>query len=416
MSRNWKKGCIHCHTLWSDGLPLPEMVILKYQELGYDFVCLSDHNLFQNLDDVWMPLHYKNEDWPPDLYYEEYERAIAAIPGAIETRQIGFRTFVHLSTFAQLKARYHRPGTFLLFPGEELTDVSVSFGEKIRKYDLHVNVFNVAENLPCPSEGTDKDILRQIIDNYNAVAKEGSFLMVNHPWCHVWDVDPRLLIDNPEIRHFEICNNGSNDMPDNWIYDREQYWDFILAHRLAQGNGILYGVASDDAHYYDDASRGKHTCCGSGWIMVDSQDGLTEQNIASSLKNGEFYPSNGVYLNDIAFDVGTGTLDVDVKAETGVKYRIDFIATKRDFDTKMKIREFPHENPIRCRTRPVIPEGIGEIVSSVNGTSASYTMEHDDLYVRALITSSRPSMFRTPHYPRFESAWTQPYPNNGLGR
>ena len=411
MVRHWKKGCIHCHTLWSDGLSLPEMVIRKYQELGYDFLCLSDHNLFQDQDDVWLPVHYTSEDWPPDLLYEEYNRAVAAFPGAIETRRLGFRTFARLSTFEQLKAKFHRPGKFLLFPGEELTNVAVSFGEETRKYDLHVNVFNVAKDLPLPSEGTDMDILRAIIGNYNEVANEGSFLMVNHPWTRAWDVDPRLLIDTPEIRHFEICNNGSNDMPDEWIYGREQYWDFVLAHRLAKGNSILYGVASDDAHYYDDESRGRHTCCGSGWLMVDCQGELTERNIASSLKNGNFYPSNGVILNDISFDSGTGTLSVDVQAEPDVKYRIDFITTKKNFDRRIELKEFPLENPIRRRTRPVIPEGIGEIVASVEGASASYAMESDDLYVRALITSNRPGMLKIPQYPRFESAWTQPYQN-----
>lgn len=411
MLKHWKKGCIHCHTLWSDGLALPEMAIMKYQELGYDFLCLADHNLFQDQDDVWMPVHSKNGDWPPDLYYDEYDRAMAAIPDAIETRRLGFRTFVHLSTFAQLKERYHRPGRFLLFPGEELTDVAVSFEEETRKYDLHVNVFNIAKDLPCPDKGTDKDILHAIIDNYNEVANEGSFLMVNHPWSRVWDVDPRLLIDTPEIRHFEICNNGSNDMPEEWIYNREQYWDFVLAHRLAKGNGIIYGVASDDAHYYDDAYRGKHTCCGSGWLMVDCMGELTEQNIASSLKNGNFYSSNGVYINDIEFNARTGTLEVNVQAEPGLKYRIDFITTKKNFDRHMELKEFTLDNAIRCRTRPVIPEGIGRIASSVDGTSASYAMESDDLYVRALITSNRPGMLKAPHYPRFESAWTQPYPN-----
>lgn len=411
MARNWKKGSLHCHTLWSDGRSLPEMAILKYQELGYDFVCLSDHNLFQNLDDMWLPLHAENDDWPPDFSYQEYLRTEKAIPDQLVTKQIGFRTFVHLTRFENLKAEYHKPGKFLLFPGEEITVIAVGFGEKDRKYDMHVNVFNVAKNFPCPTEGTDRDILHTIMENYNAAANEDSFLMMNHPFSRVWDIDPRLLMDTPEIRHFEICNNGSLDMPEGWIYDREQYWDFVLAHRLVKGNGILYGAASDDAHYYDERHRNKNCYCGSGWVMVDCQGELTERNIASSLKAGNFYASSGVFLNDVVFDPATGTLEVDVKAEPGVNYRIDFITTKRDFDRSMVLKEFPMEKTFRSRTRPVIPEGIGKTACSVNGTHGSYTMAPDDLYVRALITSDRPGMFQTPHQPRFETAWTQPHPN-----
>src|SRR6185436_5380373 len=40
----WWKGNLHTHSLWSDGDDYPEMVVAWYQERGYQFLCLSDHN------------------------------------------------------------------------------------------------------------------------------------------------------------------------------------------------------------------------------------------------------------------------------------------------------------------------------------------------------------------------------------
>ena len=37
MKNNWKKGALHCHTLWSDGNTLPETAIKMFMDEGYDF-------------------------------------------------------------------------------------------------------------------------------------------------------------------------------------------------------------------------------------------------------------------------------------------------------------------------------------------------------------------------------------------
>ena len=53
---HWKKGALHTHTLWSDGCSIPELAIKIYRQEGYHFVCLSDHNLFQDDPNFWMPV------------------------------------------------------------------------------------------------------------------------------------------------------------------------------------------------------------------------------------------------------------------------------------------------------------------------------------------------------------------------
>ena len=47
---NWYKGNLHTHSLWSDGDDYPEMIMKWYQEHGYHFVSLSDHNILAEGD------------------------------------------------------------------------------------------------------------------------------------------------------------------------------------------------------------------------------------------------------------------------------------------------------------------------------------------------------------------------------
>src|SRR5262249_2942167 len=37
------RGNLHCHSTRSDGRIEPEQVAAAYSDLGYDFICLSDH-------------------------------------------------------------------------------------------------------------------------------------------------------------------------------------------------------------------------------------------------------------------------------------------------------------------------------------------------------------------------------------
>lgn len=411
--RKWKKGCLHCHTLWSDGRSLPEMVLRRYRDDGYDFVCLSDHNLIQNRNDLWLPLHLENNDWPPDLSYEEFQRTESMLPGCVETKQIGIRTFVHLKPFKQLKNEFEEAGRFLVIPGEEITIIAVNFGEEGKSYDLHLNIFNLEYEFSVPREGSAGKLIRHVLEQYAAAAMgrpgKNSFLMLNHPFYRVWDVDPRLLIDFPEIRIFEICNCGSSQMPEDWICDREKYWDFILAHRLKNGKSILYGAASDDAHFYDSEKTAVPGTSGTGWIMVDCPKEFTPEAVSRSILRGDFYASCGVLLKNVAFDQAKGRLMIEVDPEPGIEYRIDFITTKNDFDSSIRLKEYPMNPEIYTRTRPVIPDDVGTVAKTVNGIKGTYTLKEDDLYVRALITSNKPGLIKNHFYPLFQSAWSQPF-------
>ena len=45
---NWYKGNLHCHTTDSDGRLTPQEVVDLYRSAGYDFLAISDHNIFSD--------------------------------------------------------------------------------------------------------------------------------------------------------------------------------------------------------------------------------------------------------------------------------------------------------------------------------------------------------------------------------
>ena len=49
--KKWFKGNLHTHTTNSDGDTAPEHVAEWYEENGYDWLCLTDHNHLTILDD-----------------------------------------------------------------------------------------------------------------------------------------------------------------------------------------------------------------------------------------------------------------------------------------------------------------------------------------------------------------------------
>jgi hypothetical protein len=47
----WLRGNLHAHTTRSDGVLSPQAVIDKYAGLGYDFLAISDHDIFTSAED-----------------------------------------------------------------------------------------------------------------------------------------------------------------------------------------------------------------------------------------------------------------------------------------------------------------------------------------------------------------------------
>ena len=144
----WKKGQLHSHTLWSDGRSFPEEAVYSYKQLGFDFLCLSDHNIFQeDEENVYLPLRGDEGHWPPCATLERYQRLCELFGEDVcRTRQLSYRTFVRLTPFQELEARFKEEGRFILIPGSEIT--WNTWTDEGILHDCHANVLNIAATLP----------------------------------------------------------------------------------------------------------------------------------------------------------------------------------------------------------------------------------------------------------------------------
>jgi hypothetical protein len=141
------------------------------------------------------------------------------------------------------------------------------------------------------------------------------------------------------------------------------------------------------------------------------------------MEAGDFYASNGLEFNDIRFDRSTGSLAVDVKPQPGKRIVIRFYGTKKGFGTTVgagkeyrlddlavqKGKKLPKWAEGKCRTIREFSDDIGIVLKEVKGTKASYTLQRDDLYVRAkaFVLTKLGNEDTIPHYT--DVAWTQPY-------
>ncbi|MDD2597657.1 MAG: hypothetical protein PHO37_00320 [Kiritimatiellae bacterium] len=413
----WYRGNLHMHTYWSDGKAFPEQAISIYKNLGYDFICLSDHNVFADDPGCWRPVGDKLKGWPPPVGKEIFEEYRKEFGGEVETRQEDGRALVRLKTYKEMARRFNESGKFLLLPGVEITQHIPPHNVQV-----HMNYVNLPDVIPfvkggplnklVTEEGMDaSNIIRKDAEEVQAMSakmRRPSLLTLNHPQWIYWDILPQNLIDNPEVRFFEVCNGGSafEPHPEAANVSTDSFWDTINAFRSLHGAPLLFGIGTDDTHNY--INRTANQRLADAWVMVRCT-GLTPESLISAMLAGDFYATTGVTLEDVAFKRSSRTLSVRVKAAPEVKYRISFITTKRGFDQSVRTVHCPAVKGRGDRTIPVYSNEIGKTVKRVEGSEAAYRMAPDDLYVRAKIESSVPSRYKSNFHPIVEVAWTQPY-------
>ncbi len=163
----WFKGNTHAHTTMSDGDSPPEVVVQWYKNHGYNFVVLSDHNVFTDPQ----------------------------------------------------KLTSYNDSTFLLISGEELTTTA-------EKKPVHVNGLNIP-HLIEPRTGST--ILETIQNNVDAVREVEGVPHINHPNFR-WAFDHEILSHVQRDKLLEIFNGhpqahnwGGGGRP-----SMERIWDHLL--------------------------------------------------------------------------------------------------------------------------------------------------------------------------------------------
>lgn len=394
-THKWYKGNTHTHTLWSDGDAAPEWAVAWYFDNGYDFLGLSDHNILS--DGSTEKFHPIGKGFLKPERVEQIRERFGE--GWVHIGITDGTKYMKLKTLPEIKEVLEKDGKFLLIQAEEITSYFPA---------VHVNALNLQRVIPPVNSTSTAEALASavaILENQSRDLGIPMIAHLNHPNFSS-GVAAEALLEVEPLQFFEIYNGH----PDVFNWGREEkgfpptdrIWDIVLSMRKRKGGPLLYGVATDDTHSYFDRKIGESNS-GRGWIQVLA-DSLTVERILEAMKEGRFYSSTGVTLNSVAFD--GKEFAIEIAAEEGVTYTTQFIGTKKGFDPTSEVVVDEDGKPREEATR-VYSEDIGMVLQETTDTNPSYTLDGDELYVRAKIVSSKQqeNPFKEGD---LETAWVQP--------
>ena len=167
------------------------------------------------------------------------------------------------------------------------------------------------------------------VDMYDQALREvralGGLAQINHPtWYR--GVDGILLAElgRRGARFVEVANQALAEWNDGDLDhpSAEAIWDQALV-----AGQTMFGIASDDAHHYDDAAmrhaRGLPVYpAGTGFVMVRAA--RSANAVRTAMERGDFYSSTGVYLAEIRVNEDALTVAVE---SPGI-HEIAFIGTR----------------------------------------------------------------------------------------
>lgn len=387
----WYRGNLHTHSFWSDGDDFPEVITQWYVDNGYDFLTISDHNTVAD-GERWLAISKVHPR------FATFERYLAGSPaGWVEWENGPDSIRVRLKTYAEYSARFQSPDAFLMMLGQEVSD----------GYDgkpLHINATNLAEYIEPQHGGSVVEVLQ---NNVNAILDQGERLQravmphINHP-NFGWAIRADELAQIDGERFFEVYNGHPlvNIAGDSLRDGTEKMWDVVNTIRLRDGRPLMFGIATDDSHNYQEF--GPHRAnSGRGWVMVRAAE-LAPEVLLGALDEGAFYASSGVTLADMS--VADGRYKVAVQPEEGVTYTIEFFGTDADHDPSPEAVLHPETGELVTYR---YSDEVGRLLQRTTGTEAVYEMTGTELYVRARVTSDKPMTLPVVEG-EVEMAWLQP--------
>ncbi len=239
---------------------------------------------------------------------------------------------------------------FILIPGEEVT------GHKI----VHSTAMNIDTLVDWTFEHEQvAKIIQNQVDGTRAASGQ---TILNHPNFE-WAVTSEDILPVHDLYMFELFNGHPsvhNDGDENHI-STEKMWDELLTKGMK-----IYGVSSDDAHDFkkiapDESNPGR------GWVMVRSQQ-LTPAAITEAMNHGEFYASNGVFLQKCESQNDFYTVEIDEAATMAELQLPDIFGKKVAKQDDGFFIELIGDN--------------GKIITTIAGKSARFKLDESSSYFR----------------------------------
>lgn len=268
----WYKGNLHAHTTNSDGRLTPAEMVEMYKSQGYQFMCLSEHDIYIDLRS-----EFDSEDF---ILLPGVETSIYCLEDRL--KNIGDKKL--------LKKTHHIHGIL---------------GTEEMQRKAGNDVFQNGEKLTPPVFFGQWEGLKAAQDMVDYLKSKGCFTTYNHP---VWS---RVSMDEVTglqgVWAMEIFNYGT-EVECGEGYDKI-FWDDMLR----KGTHVN-GFASDDNHNLE-----KLFDSFGGYVMVRSEE-LTHEAIVTHLLNGDYYFSGGPQI------FRWGMEDDEIYVECSGVERIHFIA------------------------------------------------------------------------------------------
>ena len=251
----------------------------------------------------------------------------------------------------------------LLIPGEEIT--------LNLPYTIHINAIGIKKVIEPTLRSTKVKTLQANIDN---IISSGGLAEINHPNFR-WALNEKDLVQVRGAHFIEVFNGNYNthNYGGGGKKSVEEMWDEMLSKKIK-----IWGVAVDDSHHFKEEFAPHRHNPGRGWVEVFAKN-LSEKNILDSMRNGNFYFSNGVKFKNIKFN--KEKIELSIAGDYFNKGLSNSLLTDSKYTTQLISNE-------------------GEIIEEINGKSVKFNLVNENneyTYYRTKTISSTGSI-----------GWTQP--------
>jgi hypothetical protein len=112
-----------------------------------------------------------------------------------------------------------------------------------------------------------------------------------------------------------------------------------------------------------------------------------------------------VTLSSIRFDAECGVLELAIRPDSDAVYKTEFVGTLVEYDKASKPRTTADGKTLHSTRK--YSQDVGKVLATVSGLKPQYKLTGDELYVRAVVTSSRPHLDPSTEA-QDQQSWTHP--------